>query len=95
MGCWCSAMGGDTAFGLQASVHFSTLQVSFLFFCKKLTCLKVLIPSVLGGYYSPWVAGISPLLEKAGDAAITDCMTFKRTLISLLPIPQTPWFRPA
>jgi hypothetical protein len=32
-----------------------------LFFYKKSICLKVLIPSVVGGDYSLWVAGVSPL----------------------------------
>ena len=39
----------------------SDLEMIFLFFYKKPICLKVLIPSVVGGYYSPLVAGLSPL----------------------------------
>jgi hypothetical protein len=41
---------------------FSTLQICFLFFHKKSICLKVLIPSAVGGDYSPLGCGGQPAL---------------------------------
>ena len=45
-------------------MDISTLQIDFLFFYKKSICLKVLIPSAVGGDYNPRVAGFLPALEK-------------------------------